>query len=114
MGRYAVQSQRVRQAGVRVAGYQAALDASQVAAGLVRRTRRVWTGARAVVRGDLTTGELVAFYGYATFMTFPLRTVTEMVEHVIRFRVAATKIMAILRVPSDHPAVAEEGRGDSR
>ncbi len=109
VGRYAVQSQRVRQAGVRVAGYQAALDASQTLLPGLFVVLVVWTGARAVVRGDLTTGELVAFYGYATFMTFPLRTVTEMVEHVIRFRVAATKIMAILRVPSDHPAVAGEG-----
>ena len=109
VGRYAVQSQRVRQAGVRVAGYQAALDASQTLLPGLFVVLVVWTGARAVVRGDLTTGELVAFYGYATFMTFPLRTVTEMVEHVIRFRVAANKIMAILRVESDHLPVPAAG-----
>ncbi len=103
VGRYAAQSQRVRAAGVRVAGYQAALDASQTLLPGIFVVLVVWTGARAVVAGELTTGELVAFYGYATFMVFPLRTVTEMVEHLIRFRVAAGKVLSILRVPSDHP-----------
>ncbi|MFN8099096.1 MAG: ABC transporter ATP-binding protein [Dermatophilaceae bacterium] len=106
VGRYAAQSQRVRAAGVRVAGYQAALDASQVLLPGLFVVLVVWTGARAVVAGGLTTGELVAFYGYATFMVFPLRTVTEMVEHVTRYRVAAAKILGILRVPSDHDGSA--------
>jgi ABC-type multidrug transport system fused ATPase/permease subunit len=79
-GRYAAQSQRVRAAGVRVAGYQAALDASQTLLPGLFVVLVAWTGARAVVAGHLSTGELVAFYGYATFIVFPLRTVTEMVE----------------------------------
>ncbi|MBK6888013.1 MAG: ABC transporter ATP-binding protein [Tetrasphaera sp.] len=103
--RYAAQSQRVRAAGVRVAGYQAALDASQTLLPGLFVVLVAWTGARAVVAGHLSTGELVAFYGYATFLVFPLRTVTEMVEKLIRFRVAAAKVMAILAVPSDHEPV---------
>lgn len=117
VGRYAAQSQQVRAAGVRVAGYQAALDASQTLLPGLFVVLVVWIGARAVLSGELTSGELVAFYGYATFMTFPLRTVTEMVEKLIRYRVAANKIMAILRVDSDHApgsvaARPAEPRGD--
>ncbi|MEI2778668.1 MAG: ABC transporter ATP-binding protein [Tetrasphaera sp.] len=107
VGRYAAQSQQVRAAGVRVAGYQAALDASQTLLPGLFVVLVVWTGARAVLSGELSSGELVAFYGYATFMTFPLRTVTEMVEKLIRYRVAANKIMAILRVQSDHIGAPE-------
>lgn len=102
VGRYAAQSQRVRLAGVRVAGYQAALDASQTLLPGLFVVLVVWIGARSVISGDLTPGELVAFYGYATFMSFPLRTVTEMVDKFIRFRVAAGKVQGLLRVESDH------------
>ena len=104
VGRYAAQSQHVRAAGVRVAGFQAALDASQTLLPGLFVVLVVWTGARSVLSGELSVGELVAFYGYATFMVFPLRTVTEMVEKSIRFRVAAGKVMSILRIQSDHPA----------
>ena len=104
VGRYAAQSQRVRRAGVRVAGYQAALDACQTLLPGIFVVIVIWTGARSVIAGELTSGELVAFYGYATFMSFPLRTVTEMVDKIIGFRVAANKVQGILRVPGDHPA----------
>lgn len=104
VGRYAAQSQRVRRAGVRVAGYQAALDASQTLLPGLFVVLVVWIGARSVIAGELTPGELVAFYGYATFMSFPLRTVTEMVDKFIRFRVAAGKVQGLLRIESDHPA----------
>ncbi len=104
VARYAAQSQEVRAAGVRVAGLQAALDAAQQLLPGLFVVVVVWTGARAVVAGELTPGELVAFYGYATFLTMPLRTVTEMVEKVIRARVAAGKVLRILRIEADHPA----------
>lgn len=102
-GRYAAQSQRVRGAGVRVAGFQAALDASQTLLPGLFVVLVIWIGARSVLSGELTPGELVAFYGYATFMSFPLGTVTEMVDKLIRFRVAAAKVQGVLRIPSDHP-----------
>lgn len=116
VGRYAAQSQRVRRAGVRVAGYQAVMDAAQVFLPGLFVVVVLWAGARAVLSGSLSAGELVSFYGYATFLSFPLRTFTEMAEKLTRFRVAANKAIAIQRVDSDHapgqpagplPAVAD-------
>jgi ABC-type multidrug transport system fused ATPase/permease subunit len=100
--RYTAQSQAVRRTGVRVAGIQAALDSSQVLAPGLFATAVVWLGARAVITGDLTPGELVAFYGYATFLAMPLRTITEGVDRGIRARIAARKILRVLAVVSDH------------
>ena len=102
VGRYAAQSQRVRRAGVRVAGYQAVMDAAQVFLPGLFVVVVLWAGARAVLSGSLSAGELVSFYGYATFLSFPLRTFTEMAEKLTRFRVAANKAIAIQRVDSDH------------
>jgi ABC-type bacteriocin/lantibiotic exporter with double-glycine peptidase domain len=56
----------------------------------------VWLGARLAVQGVISPGELVAFYGYAAFLVIPLRTATEFVNKVIRGRVAASRLLAIL------------------
>lgn len=101
--RYVDQSQHLRRVGVRVAGYLAALEASQVLLPGLFAVAVVWLGARAVVAGDLSAGQLVAFYGYAAFLTMPLRTVTEAVDKFIRARIATRKVLRILAVPSDHP-----------
>lgn len=111
LARYCGQSQQVRQAGVRVAGMQAALDSSQILVPGLFAVAVVWWGARLVVAGDLTPGQLVAFYGYATFLAMPLRTVAEAVDRTIRARIAARKILRILAVRPDH-ADAEEGAAD--
>lgn len=102
VARYAAQSQHVRASGVRVAGLQAALDSAQQLLPGLFVVLVVWTGARAVIRGELSPGELVSFYGYATFLTMPLRTVTEMVEKFTRARVAANRVIRILRIDSDY------------
>jgi ABC-type bacteriocin/lantibiotic exporter with double-glycine peptidase domain len=56
----------------------------------------VWLGARLAVQGVISPGELVAFYGYAAFLVIPLRTATEFANKVIRGRVAASRLLAIL------------------
>ena len=40
-------------------------------------------------QGEITAGELVAFYGYSAFLMIPLRTATEYANKLIRGRVAA-------------------------
>ncbi len=128
--RYVRESQRVRDAGVRVARLQSILDALQILLPGIFVVFVVWLGARFAMEGEISPGELVAFYGYAVFLVMPLRTATEFVNKMIRARVGASRVVAILALEPDfhepaHPApepigntlvdaesgfVAEEGR----
>ena len=100
--RYAAQSQQVRRVGYRVAGIQAALDASQVLLPGVFVLVVTWLGARAALAGDISVGELVAFYGYSAFLVLPLRTATEFVDRFTRAHIGAGKIIRVLSVRPDH------------
>ncbi|WP_404384584.1 ABC transporter ATP-binding protein/permease [Knoellia locipacati] len=102
--RYAGQSGRVRSAGVRLAGVQALLDASQVLLPGVFVVVVTGLGAHLAVAGDISPGQLVAFYGYTAFLTMPLRTATEFVNKLITSRVMASRLVAILAAEPDHPA----------
>ncbi len=106
--RYAAQSARVRDAGVRLSGIQATLDAAQVLLPGVFVVVVTGIGAHLAVAGDITPGQLVAFYGYTAFLTMPLRTATEFVDKMIRARVASRRIVTILGVEPDH-ATTESG-----
>lgn len=94
--RYVAESQRVRAAGVKVARLQSLLDALQVLLPGAFVVVVVWLGARLAVQGEISPGELVACYGYAAFLVIPLRTATEFANKVIRGRVAASRLLAIL------------------
>jgi ABC-type multidrug transport system fused ATPase/permease subunit len=96
--RYAAESQRVRQAGVVVARLQSVLDALQVLLPGVFVVIVVWLGARFAVEGDISPGELVAFYGYSAFLMIPLRTGTEVANKLIRGLVAGRRICRVLSV----------------
>ncbi len=115
--RYRQRSQEVRQAGVRVARVQSVLDAVHVLLPGVFVTFVTWVAARFAVAGTITIGELVAFYGYVTFLVLPLRIVSETAERWIRGHVAARRVIRILNLtpgvteptdPREVPA-AEEG-----
>jgi len=101
--RYAGQSGRVRAAGVRLSGVQALLDASQVLLPGVFVVVVTGLGAHLAVAGDITPGQLVAFYGYTAFLTMPLRTATEFVNKLITSRVMARRLVSILAARPDHP-----------
>jgi ABC-type multidrug transport system fused ATPase/permease subunit len=96
--RYAIESQKVRAAGVEVARMQSLLDALQVFLPGVFVVVVVWLGARFAVQGKITPGELVAFYGYSAFLMLPLRTSTEVANKVIRGLVAGQRICRVLSV----------------
>ena len=96
--RYRGRSQAVRVSGVRVAGVQAALDAAQVLLPGVFVVLVTWLGARLAVRGTISVGDLVTFYGLSAFLVTPLRTATEAVEKMTRAYIGARKIIAVLRV----------------
>ncbi|WP_353951036.1 ABC transporter ATP-binding protein [Knoellia sp. S7-12] len=104
LDRYAAQSSRVRDAGVRLSGVQALLDAAQVLLPGVFVVVVTGLGAHLAVAGEITPGELVAFYGYTAFLTMPLRTATEFVNKLITSRVMAGRLVSILAAQPDHPS----------
>jgi ABC-type multidrug transport system fused ATPase/permease subunit len=99
-GRYRDQSRVVRDTGVRVAQTQSLLDSLQTLLPGLFLAAVVWFGARLAVAGDITPGQLVAFYGFAAFLTEPLWTATEALRVTTRAAVGARKILQVLRVPT--------------
>ena len=104
LARYRVQSEAVRVAGVRVAGTQAALDASQVLLPGIFVLIVTGIGAHLAVSGEIAPGQLVAYYGYTAFLTIPLQTAVEFADKLITTRVAARRVARILTTEADHPA----------
>lgn len=96
--RYVGESQQVRAAGIQVAKLQSLLDALQVFLPGVFVVVVVWLGARFAVEGEISAGELVAFYGYSAFLMIPLRTGTEVANKLIRGLVASKRIVGVLAV----------------
>lgn len=102
LDRYRRESQATRRAGVEVAKMQSVLEALQVFLPGVFVVVIVWLGARTAVQGDLTAGELVAFYGYSAFLMIPLRTATEYANKFIRALVSARRVCTVLALTSDN------------
>lgn len=95
---YRRQSDLVRRAGVRIASPQAGLESGQVLLPAVLTAIITYLGARDVMNGSLQAGQLVAFFGYATFLTTPLRTAIEYVIATTRAYVGAGRVLRILNV----------------
>lgn len=115
--RYREQSQRLREHGVRVAKVESVLAASEVLLPGVFVALLTWLGARFVLRGEMTPGQLVAFYGYAAFLVTPLRTLTEAIDKVTRGHVAARRVVRLLDlapefVDPEHPVSLPDAPGD--
>ena len=95
---YRVQSQRVRFAGNRIAAPQAGLESGQILLPALLVAVVTYIGARDIVAGTLQPGQLVAFFGYTSFLTTPLRTAIEWVISSTRALVGARKVLAILAI----------------
>jgi ABC-type bacteriocin/lantibiotic exporter with double-glycine peptidase domain len=96
---YRARSQRVRAAGTHAAGVQSRLNAFQVLLPGLFVVIVVWLGARFAARGVITPGQLVALYGYASFLLIPLRTVVAFAGRLVQARVAADHVASFLAVP---------------
>jgi ABC-type multidrug transport system fused ATPase/permease subunit len=112
--RYRAESQTLRGAGVRVARVESLLEAAQVLLPGAFLVLVTWLGARFALRGEITVGQLVSFYGYAAFLVTPLRTLTEALDKITRGHVSSRRVVALLAVVSDlsepvHPATAPPG-----
>ncbi|WP_370449875.1 ABC transporter ATP-binding protein [Cellulomonas sp. PhB143] len=106
-GRYAAQSQRVRAEGVRVATVQSWLDGLQVLLPGLLVALVLWIGARGAIAGDVTPGQLVTFYVYAAFLSWPLQLATQMLQIATRALVSLRKVQAVLRVEGATPQAAD-------
>ncbi|WP_433366928.1 ABC transporter transmembrane domain-containing protein [Streptosporangium sp. CA-115845] len=107
--RYGAESQRVRHAGVRVASVESMLEGAQVLLPGLLIAGVTWLGATFAIRGEITVGQLVAFYGYAVFLIAPVRTLTEAADKLTKGHVAARRVVRILAL---NPEV-EGGSGRS-
>ncbi|MHB1087403.1 MAG: ABC transporter ATP-binding protein [Acidimicrobiales bacterium] len=108
LANYRHQSDLVRLAGNRIATPQAGLESGQVLLPAILTGIVTFLGARDVMNGTLQAGQLVAFFGYATFLTTPLRTAIEYVIATTRAFVGAGRVLRILNVQPlvREPAVA--------
>jgi ABC-type multidrug transport system fused ATPase/permease subunit len=115
-GRYRAESQRLRGAGLRVASVEAVLEAAQVLLPGAFLVLVTWLGARFALSGQISLGQLVAFYGYAAFLVTPLRQLTETLDKLTRGHVSSRRVVAMLRARTDlsDPArpAAQPGRGE--
>jgi ABC-type multidrug transport system fused ATPase/permease subunit len=108
-GRYVEQSQAVRVEGVRVSVVQSVFDGLQVLLPGLLVTLVLYLGAHKAIAGEITPGQLVTFYAYAAFLSWPLQIATQMLQTVTRGVIAIRKIQTVLRTepptaPSTTPA----------
>ncbi|GAB3970078.1 ABC transporter ATP-binding protein [Plantactinospora veratri] len=105
--RYAVRSQELRAEGYRVGAVSSWIEAltSAIPAGFLAAV--IWLAARMAVHGDITIGQLVAVYGYVAVLIVPVWFLMQGSYQVIRGRVAARRIIALLRLTPDDVTVPE-------
>ncbi|MEV4073474.1 ABC transporter ATP-binding protein [Nonomuraea fuscirosea] len=96
--RYRAESQRVRHAGVRVAGIESVLEGAQIVLPGLLIAIVTGIGATFAVAGEIPTGQLVAFYLYAVFLIGPMRTFTEAADKITKGHVAAGRVIRILSI----------------
>lgn len=107
---YANGSQVARKAGVASGTWNALVDAAAVMFAGMLLVTLTWLGAQQVLAGELTVGALVAFFGYAVFMMFPVHTFFELVQTWIRGLVSARKAIAVLEQQPPWGAADAAGR----
>nr|WP_203716937.1 ABC transporter ATP-binding protein [Asanoa siamensis] len=106
--RYDRQSAKLRTEGYRVAAVNSWIEGLAIAIPAVFLALVVWSAARLAVQGQITVGEMVGVYGYVAMLTTPCWMLLGSTYDVIRGRVAARRIVALLRVePEDHAPAGE-------
>ena len=101
--RYRAESRALGEAGVRTARIESLLEAAQVLLPGTFLVLVTWLGVRFAAAGEITVGQLVAFYAYAAFLVAPLRQLTEAIDKMTRGHVAARRVVAMLREHGDLP-----------
>ncbi|ADD41776.1 ABC transporter ATP-binding protein [Stackebrandtia nassauensis] len=108
--RYTERSQEVRRFGMKVAAAGAVMKGLQMLLPGLLLVAVTWIGARAAVSGSITPGQLIAVFGYTTFLLMPMSTFLETARKYTTAHAAAKRIVAFLAV---EPGVDDEGDKDA-
>ena len=98
--RYATGSQRLRGIGIGVGRIESLLAAQEVLLPGLLTALVTWLAARFALHGEITLGQLVAFYGYASFLVLPLSFFGEAADEITRGHVASERVVKLLRLSS--------------
>jgi ABC-type multidrug transport system fused ATPase/permease subunit len=98
--RYAARSQKLRSLGLRTGRIESLLAAQEVLLPGLLTAMVTWLAASLALRGEVSAGQLVAFYGYASFLALPLATFGEAADAWTRGHVAARHVVTVLRLRS--------------
>ena len=102
LARFRIASQEVRVAAVRTAKMRSLLEGMQIILPGALIVGVIWTGGSLVAQGDLKVGELLAFYGYSSFLMVPLQIMTESAQRITSAVVAARRVIRLLSVENLH------------
>jgi ABC-type multidrug transport system fused ATPase/permease subunit len=100
-GRYRDGSQRLRATVLRQARVTALLGAANTFLPSLLLTGVVALAAQLTLARQLSAGQLVAFYGYAMFMSSPIYRMTGAVSFALQAHVAAANVVRLLRTEPD-------------
>lgn len=100
-GRYTAGSQRLRSAALRQARATALMRAASTFLPGLLLVGVVALAANLVLARQLSVGQMVAFYGYATFLTGPVNRMTATVSRAAQAHVAAAHVTRLLAVRPD-------------
>jgi ABC-type multidrug transport system fused ATPase/permease subunit len=107
--RYATHSQELLAQGYRVGAVRSWIEALTIVIPGLFLAAVVWLAARMAADGDITIGQMVAVYGYVTVLIVPVWFLLEGTYQMIRGRVAARRIVALLNITPD--AAGDPGGG---
>ncbi|MFI6482705.1 ABC transporter ATP-binding protein [Nonomuraea sp. NPDC050663] len=96
--RYREESQSVRHAGVRVVRVESLLEGAQILLPGLLIAAVTMVGATFAVGGQITVGQLVAYYAYSVFLIAPMRTLIEAADKLTKGAVAAKRVIRILSI----------------
>jgi ABC-type multidrug transport system fused ATPase/permease subunit len=99
--RYAARSRELLAEGYRVGAVMSWIDALTVVIPGLFLAAVVWLAARMAAAGDITIGQMVAVYGYVAILIVPVWFLLEGGYQMIQGRVAARRIIALLRLTPD-------------
>ncbi|MBX7266568.1 ABC transporter ATP-binding protein [Micromonospora sp. Llam7] len=113
--RYAAGSRKLLAEGYRVGAVNSWIEALTIVIPGLFLAAVVWLAARMAAAGDITIGQLVAVYGYVAVLVVPVWFLLEGGYQVIRGRVAARRIVALLNLtPDDAAPPARVGGTEAR
>ncbi|WHU56179.1 ABC transporter ATP-binding protein [Trueperella pyogenes] len=98
MKRYALQSEKVCQTGIRAAALQAFLRGLTSAVPGVFTAAIVGGGLWEVLHGAMTYGELVSFYGYTAFLVVPVTAAASFLQFYTDAKIAADRIARVMAI----------------